>query len=354
MTISAVDVQTLARWKQSWMDWTLQKISIPNPLLQPRMLIALGCVGRGKMSLELVVKILPVLEASLSHSNDFLASTAVFSLACLADEMIPREEIQSRNRNQKTCASMVSMVGALTWLGVSICFLDSIAIVTQGLHFLIATLACVPSLGSSHYSSARDFFSILLHPPQGLSKMAQNLGLSFGIDFQKEFGFSLMMVLMRGLRHVPTRPLVKAFLFLLTTLWSESVRPTGLDTQATCDPVHPLDENWVVGILVPLLPYLDLRETHDLVGRLNLPMPPLRLHHPSASLSRTQYYWLLTHFSISSQQQCDLLVASFSAILESTPSEAEIEMISASFTELAVALPQMISPMFVGAGVGMG
>ncbi|XP_077995279.1 neurofibromin-like isoform X2 [Glandiceps talaboti] len=170
------------QWLEKWTDLAKRFAFQYNPALQPRAMVALGCISKGTTNTQ-VKQLLRILSKALDTFSDIILIDSI--VMCLT-------------RLQPQLPSDSPLHKALFWVAVAVLQLDDISLYSSGTALLEQNILTLDEIGVFEDKSPEVLFMEIREPLEWHFKQMDH---SVGLGFKSDFNFALVGHLIKGFRH---------------------------------------------------------------------------------------------------------------------------------------------------------
>jgi neurofibromin 1 len=184
LDIGALTTDIANAWRSRWMGHVCSIVFQPNPAIQPRAFVALGCLGRQQVSDDILHHILSALHGTLL---DFDPDNPILLLSitmCLRNVV---ENVDSDSR----------YLVPLFWVALAILSIGHPSLVCQATELLQGVLQCMNSHHLCDKGEAA-MKKIIFDTRKSYGDIAYELDKLNGVNFQSHFSFAVAGILMKG------------------------------------------------------------------------------------------------------------------------------------------------------------
>ncbi|CAH1153410.1 unnamed protein product [Phaedon cochleariae] len=192
-------------WLTSWTSLAKSFAFCFNPALQPRALIAFGCISKSITDRDMTQLLKILVKALESFTDIMLIEALVMCLTRLQPLLRPESPIHK----------------ALFWVATSVLQLDEASLYASGLALLEQNLHTLDSQGIFEDKSLE---SVMMQTREPLEWHFKQLDHAVGLSFKANFHFATVGHLLKGYRH-PTPTTVSRTVRILTMLLTIVAKP---------------------------------------------------------------------------------------------------------------------------------
>lgn len=319
---AAVNFDIAAAWTARWMSLITATAFKPNPALQPRAFVSLGCLARhNRVNDELLVfQILLSLIDALNAFQEDDTELVVAIVMCLQ-----RITVNMPNDSR--------FLRALFWIAVGLVQISHVDLFVVSVDFLEVVVRTLDSRGFFNEIPMAAFLMQSRQPLEGASKQLEAL---VGVQFTTNFSFAMAITLLRGLKH----PLTKTATVRVLNTFLEISSST---KSAENKPVPTVDKrkeglSQVLGFLAPLLPILEETELKNILWSTGILNANIADAFSSASTVLPNLFDLVIQLEPTTASLLSCLMVT---MLQNAENEAESKFIYNFLNEIAVALPDV-------------
>lgn len=192
-------------WLQQWTNFSAKFAFLYNPALQPRSLIAFGCISKTISDREIKELLRILVKALESFSDIFLIDAIVICLT----------------RLQPLLRSESPIHQALFWVAISVLQLEDLSLYASGLALLEQNLHTLNSQGTFEEQTLE---VVMMRTRERLEWHFKQLDQAVSLSFNANFHFALVGHLLKGFRH-PMPDTIARTTRILNMLLSIVARP---------------------------------------------------------------------------------------------------------------------------------
>lgn len=232
-------------WRSRWLSLVTAGAFRTNPAIQPRLLVALGCLANSEVDDGLLYQLVNALRNTLDDQpvkdgHDMILNSLIFACTKLVGARL----------NPNYAGPESAYLNELFWLSVAVLEIaDSSTTYSLAVTFVEA---CLRALASAEALPRQHVTNYLLQARKPLEPAVNTLDEMIGINFNRSFSFALAALLAKGMKSQGSRGVVKSSAGVLLELLSKHrIKTTEPGPAASLNSVKPT-------ISVEVLPYLAL------------------------------------------------------------------------------------------------
>lgn len=312
-------------WRSRWLSLVTAGAFRSNPAIQPRLLIALGCLADSEIDDSLLYQLINALrnaleEQPMKDGNDLILNSLVFACTKLVGARLKPEYSGPES----------AYVHELFWLAVAV--LEIADDVTYPLAVTFVE-TCLRALTMTDALQRLHLPTYLLKSRKALGQSANALDELIGINFNRSFSFSIAALLAKGMKSQGSREPVRSAAGLLLELSSKN-RIRINEPSTALESVKPTISFEILPYLALLIPIISTSD--DLAGYLTL----AGLHGDEYRQIPLATVWKKLFNDGSVEEMLDnetslLLLSLTAAILASCDREKELLLLYTFFSEAA-------------------
>ncbi|RGB37714.1 hypothetical protein C1646_638789 [Rhizophagus diaphanus] len=314
MIYGAPSVDVSNTWRARWMSLVASSSFQPNPAIQPRAIVALGCLARVEVDDDLLYQILVALEGALKNFSESDCSLIQSIIMCLTNIV---ENLSKESR----------YLQRMFWLSMALIQIGHIPIFQSAVNLLQVTLR---ALESHNFFENQDLASFLLNSRLDVMReMDKEAGINY-----KHFSFAVAAALLKGLKNPTTKTSTQSALIVFLDIAAKGVNEI--------NPGNNVIESSMLGYLAALLPMsandADMKGLLGLSGISDIYVDDTEL--------QTTYYKIFNRLDIPDNQTALLLISLMVTVLQHAESEAERLFLYGFLAEAANAVPEVFALVY--------
>jgi hypothetical protein len=323
--INVADLDQSNSWRSRWLSLVTAGSFRSNPAIQPRLLVALGCLADSEVDDALLYQLVNALRATLEDfpmkdGSEMILNSLIFACAKLVGARLKPGYSGPES----------AYLNELFWLAVAV--LE----ISDGLTYTLAVTfveVCVKAIALANLPQPQHLPTYLLRSRKSLVPAVDSLDEIVGVNFNRSFSFSMAALLAKGMRSQASRDIMRSAAGVMLEFSSKH----RIKSSEASDQLEALKPT----ICLEVLPYLAI-----LIPIVNT-SDELAIHLTSAGLSGNEYrniplaaVWKKLFNNESVEEMLDnetslLLLSLTAAILASCDRDKELLMLYTFFAEAA-------------------
>lgn len=247
-------------WRARWLSLVTGGAFRSNPAIQPRLLVALGCLADTEVDDALLYQLVNAMRNTLDEQyirdgNEMILNSLLFACTKMVGARLKPEYSGPES----------SYLHELFWLALAML---EIADANTYPLALVFVETCLKALSLSDDLERQHLPTYFLSHRKKLEPSVDNLDALIGVNFNRSFSFSIAALLAKGLKWQSSRSLVKSITGVLFELSSKQQRSKVTDGASGLETVKPTISFEVLPYLAILVPIVSTSQ--DLAAYLTM------------------------------------------------------------------------------------